>query len=127
MDHDIPEIDTSALHDPTIRLTSSERGSLLAIEATQRELARMDAVDEDTRLEPRRERYRSAPSPVFSLRLDRDELAALETRAAEIGIKPSVLARNLIRVGLSAHEGEEVARVVDQLAGVVSELRCLVR
>jgi hypothetical protein len=49
MAYDTPEIDTSALHDPTVQLSSSERGRLLALEAVQRDLARMEAVDEATR------------------------------------------------------------------------------
>jgi hypothetical protein len=40
------------------------------------------------------------------------ELAVLGTRAALAGIKPSVLARNLIRSGLLATKGAEVANAV---------------
>ncbi len=39
---------------------------------------------------------------MYSLRLDSEEVAALEVQAAARGLKPSVLARNLIRVGLRA-------------------------
>jgi hypothetical protein len=46
-------------------------------------------------------RRRGGASLVYSVRLDPSEIAALTRRAAEMGIKPTVLARNLIRVGLS--------------------------
>jgi hypothetical protein len=37
---------------------------------------------------------------VYSFRLDPGEVLALERRAADLGLKPSVLARNLVRQGL---------------------------
>jgi hypothetical protein len=64
---------------------------------------------------------------VFPVRLDRAELAALEQQAAVTGIKPTVLARNLLRTGLSRSDGGALARAVDQLEAAVEEVRSLVR
>ncbi len=59
---------------------------------------------------------------MYSLRLDSAEVAALEVQAAARGLKPSVLARNLIRVGLRPQHddalGAAVSRVHDALAEV---------
>jgi hypothetical protein len=62
---------------------------------------------------------------VFSIRLDPAEFAALEARAASKHLRPSVLARNLIRVGLARSNGDAVARAVDQIEGAVEELRAV--
>ena len=86
----------------------------------------MDAAAEAGRLAPRSTRRASGPSVVFSIRLDQREVAAIEARAAVTGIKPSVLARNLIRTGLAAWNGDRIAAAVDQLEAVVSELRTAV-
>jgi hypothetical protein len=66
------------------------------------------------------------PSVVYSIRLDRGELMALERRALIGGIKPTVLARNLIRIGLTRPVGCEVADAVERVALAVDELRALV-
>jgi hypothetical protein len=71
------------------------------IRAVERQLAAY--AEEDRQLSDRlsaRARRRAGSSVVYSLRLDPDELAALERRAAVLGLKPSVLARNLVRMGL---------------------------
>jgi hypothetical protein len=73
----------------------------------------------------RRRKAANRPSVVFSVRLDPDELRALETRAAARGMKPSVLARNLIRTGLAAPAGGDVSDVLDRLSTVTDELRAL--
>jgi glycine cleavage system pyridoxal-binding protein P len=98
----------------------------LAIAAVRREEAQWEAAAEAARLAPRSTRRTSESSIVFSVRLDPREVAALEARAALIGIGPSVLARNLIRTGLAAWNGDTVAAVVDQLEAVVSELRAVI-
>jgi hypothetical protein len=61
------------------------------------------------------------------VRLDPDEVRALENRAAVVGIRPTVLARNLIRTGLAAAHGSNLASAVDRLEAAVSELRAVVR
>ena len=63
---------------------------------------------------------------MYSLRLDTREFEALEDRARRLGLKPSVLARNLIRSGLASREGESVARALDRLEHAVGELRAVV-
>jgi hypothetical protein len=90
------------------------------------EFAEMDALDEATKLQPRRQRRQTGPSIVYSIRLDPAEVAALEAQAAAAHIKPTALARNLIRCGLATQTGEEVARAVDRLESAVAELRALV-
>jgi hypothetical protein len=68
----------------------------------------------------------AGPSAVFSVRLDRDELEALESRALVLGIKPSVFARNLIRLGLAQPGNRDASAVLDRLESAVDELRALV-
>ncbi len=63
---------------------------------------------------------------VLSFRIDAEELAVLERRAALVDVKPSVLARNLVRVGLSADSTDEMSAIVDRLESAVAELRALV-
>jgi S-adenosylmethionine:diacylglycerol 3-amino-3-carboxypropyl transferase len=87
----------------------------------------MEALNEAVRLlAPRSVRRKTGASIVFSVRLDPAELAALEARAVVAGVRPSVLARNLIRTGLAAARGPDVAAAVDRLEGVVAELRAAV-
>ena len=92
-----------------------------------RELAQTEARDEAIRLAPQSLRRKTASSIVFSVRLDPAEVAALEARATEIGIKPTVLARNLIRTGLAVAHGADIAAAVDRLEAAVGELRAVVR
>jgi hypothetical protein len=77
-------------------------GSLIAIAAVERELAEMasanDAVSAGLQMRSARAGGRSM---VYSIRLGRGEVEALERRAAANGLKPTVLARNLIRMGLA--------------------------
>jgi hypothetical protein len=82
------------------------------IALVHRELAQLQALDEAVRLAPRSVRRRTGASIVFSVRLDPAELAALEARAAATGSKPTVLARNLIRTGLAAAHGAEIAGTI---------------
>jgi hypothetical protein len=76
--------------------------SRLAIAAVRQELAEMEATDSAVAEDLTRRSHREAvgASVAYSLRLDPGEMAALKRRAASMGIKPSVLARNLIREGL---------------------------
>lgn len=75
----------------------------------------------------RRTRRRSAGSSVvYTLRLDRGELHALESRAAAMQLKPSVLARNLIRNGLRGPADLAANDAVDRLVGAADELRGMI-
>jgi len=71
------------------------------VRAVEKELADFDAIDAaveaDLAQRPRRQKGNSV---VYSFRLDPGEVLALERRAADMGLKPSVLARNLVRQGL---------------------------
>jgi hypothetical protein len=94
----------------------------------QRELAEFEAVDRAVAdgLAGRTRRNGNGSSTVFALRLDRGEVEALNHRAAVIGIKPSVLARNLIRMGLTGRAGVELSDAVHGLETAVAQLRALV-
>ena len=96
------------------------------VAVVQRELAELETAQRRQELRPRARRRVTGASAVFSVRLDPAELDALETRAAAAGLKPSVLARNLIRTGLAARNGAALARAVDRLDSAVEELRGLV-
>jgi hypothetical protein len=74
----------------------------------------------------RRTREPRGPSVVFSFRLDPREVLELERRAAMLDIKPTVLARNLVRCGLERRSRDEIAPVVDRLEAAIAELRYLV-
>lgn len=99
------------------------------IAAVHRALAEMEAHDEAvTRLAAEgRRRRATGSSVVFSLRLDPAELSALEVAAARRDLKPTVLARNLIRVGLSAPPENAVSAAVSRVEEMVQELRAIVQ
>jgi hypothetical protein len=65
-------------------------------------------------------------SRVYTVRLDSGEVAALERRAAARGPKPTVLARNLVRVGLAPRESGDLLDALDRIAAAVEDLRALV-
>jgi hypothetical protein len=93
-------------------------------------LAERDAEwDEHDRLEqlvPRGRKRVPGPTTVYSIRLDHDEVRALQIRAARVGAKPSTLARNLIRCGLSLPVDEHLSAVVDRVDAAMEELRAFV-
>jgi hypothetical protein len=99
------------------------------IAAVQREIDEGDAGDQavDAHLAGRGRRAGAGPSVVYSIRLDPGEMAALERRAAALGIRPSVLARNLVRTGLRGRDEDRLPGLVDRLDAAVQELRALVR
>jgi hypothetical protein len=98
--------------------------AIRAVEAEMAEFARVDAAVADG-LALRSARHPPGRSLVYSIRLDQGEVAALERRAVSLHVKPTVLARNLIRVGLAAGGDDEFARAVDRLETAVRELRAL--
>ncbi len=73
-----------------------------------------------------RPRARPGPSIVYSLRLEREDVATLARRAALLGISPTALARNLIRSGLSAGGSDALARIAEQLETSAADLRMIV-
>ena len=95
--------------------------------AIEREQAEQRAIEEQVQRGVGRVKRRSnGPSEVFSVRLDPDEVAALERRAAEREVPPSVLARNLIRAGLRINGSAALSRAVDHLEDAIAELRAAV-
>jgi hypothetical protein len=68
----------------------------------------------------RREGWRSV---VFTVRLDPAEVDALERRAALRGMKPRVLARNLLRNGLREGCDERLSAAVDRVEAALREVR----
>ena len=97
------------------------------IAAVHRELAELEqvtrAISDGLQM---RSRGAAGPSVVYSIRLDKGELMALERRAHVAGIKPTVLARNLIRIGLTKSAEFTVVDAVERVALAVDELRALV-
>jgi hypothetical protein len=101
-------------------------GRRIAIAAVERELAEMAAANEAVSAGLRMRSARGAgPSIAYSVRLDRGEVEALERRAAAYGLKPTVLARNLIRAGLVPGGAADLAAAVDRVAEALEELRTL--
>lgn len=96
------------------------------VAAVYRDLERLESRDQAQVAIPPARRGQAGPSLVYSIRLDRDEMRALEVQAVTAGLKPSVLARNLLRTGLSAPHGNSVLRAVDRVEEALAELRALV-
>src|SRR4051812_48963273 len=86
--------------EPARRLSEGERARLAAIRAVDRERAELLAADAAVRAGLSVRARRRDSSVVYSIRLDPGEVRALEVRAAAFGIKPTILARNLVRCGL---------------------------
>jgi hypothetical protein len=104
-------------------LSERDRVSQLLIEAVERDFAELQAADAAIAagLAKRREQRRA--SNVFSLRLDPGEFDALERRAAALGVKPSVLARNFIRIGVSGSLDLRLREVLERLEADLDGLR----
>lgn len=112
---------------PTVPRVSVEDGRAARIAQVYAELEAMEAAKAaGSEKLPARSRRGAAPSVVFAVRLDPDELEALELRAKASGMKPSVLARNLIRCGLTGVPDKGVAEALDRLETAVDNLRALV-
>jgi len=104
-----------------------ERGRLERIAAVHRELEELEAVGRavEDGLQMRSKRAVGG-SLAYSIRLDRGEVEALEKRAAAYGLKPTVLARNFIRMGLAPHGSGPVVDAIGRLELAVAELRALI-
>lgn len=102
------------------------RAQILA--EVERELAEARAADEQVAagLAQRTARRQVGTSVVYSIRLDAGEVAALERRAAALGLKPTVLARSLLRVGLSRRADSDLDAAIGRAEAAVRELRALV-
>lgn len=98
----------------------------MALAAVERELAALEASDRAGRLPPGQRRSANSISSVFTLRLDHDERVALEARAAALDVKPSALARSLIRRGLMRSE-ITIDEALDRIEAAVAELRARCR
>lgn len=107
-------------------MNESERARQWIVAKMEREFAQMKAADEAIAVKDRPRRKMSGPSVVYSIRLDRSEVDALERRAALMNIKPTVLARNLVRIGLATNAGADVAGAIDRLEAALEDLRSLV-
>jgi hypothetical protein len=91
-------------------------------EIEQHDRTQQQNVD-DLQTANRRRRSAAAGSVVYSLRLDPLEVEALERRAKQIGIGPTVLARNLIRIGLVAGTAAELADAVRRASEAIADIR----
>jgi hypothetical protein len=94
-----------------------------------REIEQMEVsgreIDDDLRSASRQRRSGSSMSVVYSIRLDRREIEALERRATQMGLRPTVLARNLIRTGLMSEDLSPVVDAARHVVGAVEELQAL--
>ncbi len=63
---------------------------------------------------------------VYTIRLDREEFRALKRRGGFLNLKPSVLARNLIRAGLTTRPDPMSSDAVEELETAVEQLRAVV-
>jgi len=102
-------------------------GRLEALRAIQQELAEMEAADAAVRAGQSARARRHESSVVYSIRLDPGEVQALETRAAARGLKPTILARNLVRCGLQEDPDLRLAAALDAFEAALSELRAAMR
>jgi hypothetical protein len=93
------------------------------IASVGRDLDRFERRDEVPR---RRARRPSSGSIVYSIRLDPEEVQVLETQAAELNMRPTVLARNLIRTGLAARYDDVLSDAIDRLEQALAEVRALI-
>jgi hypothetical protein len=93
------------------------------VNEVNRQLAEMEATAD---LPPTGRKRIAGQSIVYSIRLDPDEVTGLEHRATLLGIKPTVLARNLIRIGLAGRANSELSDAVDRVIAAAEELRAYV-
>jgi hypothetical protein len=85
----------------SVQSMNTEDARRARIAAVEREIAEMEALDAAVAAGLSQRRVRAQASVVYSLRLDAGEVTALERRAASLGMKPTVLARSLLRRGLT--------------------------
>ena len=104
--------------------TRREAHRLARIAAVRREAAELEMREEVGRLPPSRRKRSNGASSVFALRLSHDERTTLEARADVLGLPPSVLARNFIRIGLTRTD-VQTDEVLDRIDSQLIELRAL--
>jgi hypothetical protein len=104
---------------------AEHEGARLAREAVHREIAEMQAADAAVAegLAVRGRRNRRKTSIVYSIRLDPGEVDALETRAASLGMKPTILARNMVRIGLRTEYDPDTADLLERLDVIMLEVQ----
>jgi hypothetical protein len=108
-------------------LTPSQLARRDAIRAVEREVAEMAAEEAAVRAGLSARARRRDASVVYSVRLDPGEVRALEVRAAAYGIKPSMLARNLVRCGLEERPDVRLAQALNEFEAALGELRAAAR
>ena len=108
---------------PARPLTPSELAREEALRVVYQEIAELEAADAAVRAGLSARARRNESSVVYSIRLDPGEVRALEARAAARGIKPSILARNLVRCGLQEDPDLRLAAALDRFESALGELR----
>jgi len=103
--------------------TPSELAREEALRVVYQEIAELEAADAAVRAGLSARARRNESSVVYSIRLDPGEVRALEARAAARGIKPSILARNLVRCGLQEDPDLRLAAALDRFESALGELR----
>ena len=91
--------------------TREERIAIVNRELAEYRAAALEAEQAPARPARRSGRKLTGQSVVFSVRLSPAEVRALERRAALLGIAPTVLARNYVRIGLNSGTSESASRV----------------
>jgi len=109
--------------EPARPLTPSELARAEALRVVYQEIAEIEAADAAVRAGLSARARRNESSVVYSIRLDPGEVRALEARAAARGIKPSILARNLVRCGLQEDPDLRLAAALDRFESALGELR----
>jgi len=108
---------------PARPLTPSELAREEALRVVYQEIAELEAADAAVRAGLSARARRNESSVVYSIRLDPGEVRALEARAAARGIKPTILARNLVRCGLEEDPDLRLAAALDRFESALDELR----
>ena len=108
---------------PREGLSPSELARLQALRAVEQEIAEIEAAKAAARTGLSARARRRQSSIVYSIRLDPGEVQALEARAAARGVKPSILARNLVRCGLDEDPDIRLAAALDGFEAALTELR----
>ena len=123
IDPDQPEPSQSPAQPDPPPLTESELARQMALRVVARELADIEASEAAVRAGLSARARRRESSIVYSIRLDPEEVRALEIRAAARGVKPTRLARNLIRSGLARDVNLRLAEALDSFEAALAELR----
>ena len=102
----------------------ARRMALAALAREQDSWVRLDdEVEQRLAASSARRRAGDSTTVVLTVRLDVDEIDALERRAAVMRLKPRALARSLIRAGLRPARSRDLLASLEELERAVERLR----